>query len=273
MARAQTTRRPAFRGAKPSNRRNKPARQRVEWIDRDKARKTLNVVAMTVLIVASGLGLWRAQQWVMNPANLPIRHVAVKGELPHMDVEALREDIRQQVTGGFFGLDLDAVRESLERHPWIYKASVRRQWPDRLEIVLVEQKPIARWGEHALLNAYGEIFEAEDTNLPLPLIVGEPGREKVLIEAFVKSDQLLRTVGLDLVGLHEDARHNQTLILANGIKMALGRRDQDERLRRFVTAYNDTLEGFVDRIKTLDLRYTNGFSVGWGPEGTGLIGS
>lgn len=266
MARGQAAKRTV-------NRRNVQQRQRVAWVDKDKARRALVGVALGVVAFGTGLGAWKAYSWVTDPATLPIRHVAVKGDLPHMDVEALRKDIREQVTGGFFGLDLEAVRASLEQHPWVYSASVRRQWPDRVEIQLVEQKPIARWGEDALLNAYGEIFEAYDNGSNLPLIVGEKGREKVLIEAFLRSDQLLRTVGLDLVGLHEDARHNQSLILGNGIKMALGRRDQDKRLRRFVTAYNDTLEGLVDRIESLDLRYTSGFSVGWGPEGTGLIGS
>ncbi len=258
---------------KKPNRRNVSKRQRVDWIDRDQARKTLRFVGLTALFVIVAVGGWRFEQWVTNPVNLPISQVAVTGDLPHMDIEALQADIKLKVGDGFFGIDLEELQASLESRAWVYSASVRRSWPDGLEIHLREQRPIARWGVDRLLNEHGESFEAYGQNLLLPLISGVEGREKILIAAFVKSDQLLRTVGLDLVELHEDARHNQTLKLSSGIEMSLGRRSQDERLRRFITAYNDTLEGFVDRIESLDLRYTNGFSVGWRPEGTGLIGS
>lgn len=248
--------------------------QRVySWIQKDQLNRALTWFGQFVLIAMVSLGGFRAYQWLTHPDTLPIRDVAVEGQLEHLDRERLQNLIHAGIQGGFFSIDLEGLQAALKEMPWVYQVSVRRYWPDRIVIDIEEQTPIARWGEQGLLNQYGDVFEVQGAIEPLPEISGVDGREKILIEAFLKNDRLLRTVGLGLVGLHEDARQDQRLVLDNGIKLALGRRDQDLRLRRFVTAYNHTLEGFVDRIEELDLRYSNGFSVGWKSEGSDLIGS
>lgn len=248
-------------------------RQAPRWLQKDQLSRLVSYVGRGVLFVMLAVGGWRAHQWLMHPDTLPIHDVAVEGEIKHTDVERLQSLIKDGINGGFFSIDIDGLQQALEVLPWVYKASVRREWPDRVTIHIEEQTPIAKWGEKGLLNRYGDVFEVATADDPLPLIEGDDGREKELIETFLRNDALLRTVGLGLVGLKEDKRHDQRLLLDNGIKLALGRRDQDERLRRFVTAYSHTLEGFVDRIEELDLRYSNGFSVSWKSEGSDLIGS
>jgi hypothetical protein len=49
-------------------------------------------------------------------------------------------------------LDLRDLRRELEALPWVYRAELRRRFPDTLEIRVVEQVPIARWGDGAFLN-------------------------------------------------------------------------------------------------------------------------
>lgn len=245
----------------------------INWMEKDQLNRWLKWFGQAVIVSMVALGAFRSYQWLTHPDTLPIRDVSVEGKLKHLDVTRLQVLIEQEIKGGFFSIDLDGLQASIEEMPWAYRVSVRRYWPDRIVINVEEQQPIARWGDKGLLNRYGDVFVVETKVGPLPEISGSQGREKVLIEAFLNNDRLLRTVGLGLVGLHEDARQDRRLILDNGIKVALGRRDRDLRLRRFVTAYNHTLEGFVDRIEELDLRYSNGFSVGWKSEGTDLIGS
>lgn len=243
------------------------------WLKTDQLSRLVSYVGQAVVVVMLGLGGFRAYQWLTHPDTLPIRDVAVEGDLKHLDTGRLQDLIHAGITRGFFSIDLESLQQSIETLPWVYRVSVRRYWPDRISIEVEEQAPIAHWGEKGLLNRYGDVFVVNKNIEPLPVISGSEGREKMLIEAFLNNDRLLRTVGLGLIGLHEDARQDQRLILDNGIRLALGRRDQELRLRRFVTAYNHTLEGFVDRIEELDLRYTNGFSVGWKSEGSDLIGS
>lgn len=251
--------------AKKLRRQARTRRRSVSRIDWQSLRLILKpVVTLTVLMLVAVAG-WRSYSWLTLPATLPVRHVEVRGDLQRIEISRLRQQVNEAVKGGFFSIDLEGVRSGLESMPWVYGASLRRIWPDRLIIEIEEQKPIAQWGETALLNQYGEVFEVQldSWDRQLPPISGEDGREKQLIKAFIEADDLLHPLGLQLAGLREDARRDQRLFLSNGIELALGRKDRQGRLGRFVVAYRQTLAPFMERISSLDLRYANGFAVRW----------
>jgi cell division protein FtsQ len=83
----------------------------------------------------AGLG-WLGLQ-ALDPEQWPIRAVRIEGE----------------ATTGLLLVDVDAVRHALEELPWIERAYVRRLWPDRLLLTVVEQQPVARWWSTAAVNS------------------------------------------------------------------------------------------------------------------------
>ena len=54
-----------------------------------------------------------------------------------------------------------------------------------------------------------------------------------------------------------------TLTLANGIEVALGRDQVEERFERFLTVYEGRLAVRADEVRRVDARYTNGVAVQW----------
>ena len=74
--------------------------------------------------------------------------------------EQVEEVVRREVHGGFFTVNLNTARAAFERLPWVRGANVRREWPARLDVVLEEHMPMARWGDEALVNMQGEVFRA-----------------------------------------------------------------------------------------------------------------
>jgi cell division protein FtsQ len=127
---------------------------------------------------------------------------------------------------------------------------------------------IARWGEDALLNPYGELFSPPPASFPagLPELHGPAGQQRSLIERFIEVGKLLKTAGLRPRALIEDERRAWRLTLDNGVEMLLGREESLARLARFVAVYPQTLERRVDALQRVDLRYTNGFAVAWRAE-------
>ena len=105
---------------------------------------------------------------------LPIQQVslsAVPQRVVAKDVLAL---VKREVRGNLFTVDIDHLRLSLEKLPWVRKVSVRREFPNGLALQFEEHQPLARWNDAALVNTQGEVFAAE-TAQPLPGFVGYEG--------------------------------------------------------------------------------------------------
>jgi cell division protein FtsQ len=73
-----------------------------------------------------------------------------------------------------------------------------------------------------------------------------------------------------------DARGAWEFDLANGVTVRLGRREVDERFDKFMTAALKLVTQRGEDIAYIDMRYTNGFAIGWrgnAPHGSGRDGS
>lgn len=223
------------------------------------------VVLAILVVLAISAASYQGYRWLSDPQALPIRYVDLKGRLQYVDQARLQEYVQAEVSGGFFNLDLQKIKASLEALPWVYEVSLRRIWPDRLLIRVIEQQPIAFWGDDGLLNQYGEVFHPDlrGLDLALPYFYGEEAQREAMIEYFVSADKLLHPLGMDLVSLKMDRRNELRLLLSNGIELAVGRADQNKRLRGFAQVYAESIAPFIDRIESVDLRYPNGFAVKW----------
>ena len=68
----------------------------------------------------------------------------------------MQEILRPFARRGYFAVQLDDAQAAVARLPWVEHAEVRKRWPDVLEVVVVEHRPFARWGEQQLLSVEGD---------------------------------------------------------------------------------------------------------------------
>jgi cell division protein FtsQ len=200
------------------------------------------------------------------PETLPVRKVHFISRIKHLDPLDLRNAVMSELRGGFFTVDLRAIERSLESLAWVEAAAARRQWPDTVLIRLGEQKAVARWGNEGLLNPRGEVFHPDQINQSvgdLPILFGPEGHGKELIKRFEHFYELLFPLGLRLRALVQDERRAWHMLLANGVKVALGRGEASRRLRRFLRVYPKVLAPRISEVVSIDLRYTNGIAVAW----------
>jgi cell division protein FtsQ len=73
----------------------------------------------------------------------------------------------------------------------------------------------------------------------------------------------LASTGLGIAELVLDERRSWRLTLDNNLRLRLGRRQVQARLGRFGRVYHSFIKPQLGRIESVDLRYTNGFSVAW----------
>lgn len=207
------------------------------------------------------------------PTMFPVNEVNIVGELRFLDKSMVEQVVKDNITGGYFTVDLNNVRDILMQQAWLKDVSLRRRWPATLNIFIEEQVPIAYWNDDSYVSENGNVFAPEsiDRALNLPALRGPEGqhenvwqfmnilyKEMALLEYEVVRLNLdnRRAWQLEISGLHEKEN--------SPISVKLGRFDTEKRMLRFIrllpalTADNGLLN---NKIKIIDMRYPNGFAV------------
>jgi cell division protein FtsQ len=237
-------------------------------------RDHFRLITGLLLLVFMGTTLALGVQWLQDPYRYPLRVVKVASELRHLEKDDLRKTLAPYLQGGFFTVDVTGIHDAVEALPWVYRARVQRDWPDRLIVNIEEQEPVARWGETGLLNRYGEIFVPRQLpdELALPRLSGPVGHEQMVLELYRQCTQTLAPLGLRIARIDLNERRAWRIELDNAVRLELGRADTELRLRRFVRSFPQVFAGHLEALKSVDLRYSNGFSVYWQPVETGVGG-
>ena len=231
---------------------------------------SLNGCATTLYALAAAALIYAGAQAAIHSPLLPLRQLALRGEIEHVTREQAEGAARAAAVGTFFSVDLDAVRRAFEALPWVRKVEVRRLWPDRIEVAIEEHAALARWGSDArpkrLVNTYGEVFEGELADATrLPQFAGPAGSAEELTRRYGAFRQALAPLGLEPRQVLLSPRYAWQIRLSNGLTLELGRDQLKEpvleRLSRFVAFYAQTLGGLDRRLDYVDLRYPNGFAL------------
>ena len=212
-------------------------------------------IAVLVFALAALLALTRSELF-------PIRELVVSSEMQRTTKQEIEAAVRGRVSGNFFAAPLAEVRAALEALPWVRRAAVRRVWPDRLDVQLEEHVALARWGDEALVNTYGEKFSGK-TSEALPLFIGPSGMEGEVARRYLSFAKAVASLGTEPERVVLTARYAWQLRLKNGLHLMLGRDGDlaEARLARFVAVHDKTLGRIARRHDYVDLRYPNGFAL------------
>ena len=230
------------------------------------ARQIIGAAGFALVLLAS-LGVYRL---ALDPLRFPVSQVDVLGTLDYTDRGALRDSLEPHLALGFYGLDIDAVRDEVESLPWVADARVSRVWPAGLSIEIDEHTPAARWNDHSLVSKRLALFRAPQLAADhprraswrslfaeLPRLEGSAGRHEALLADFRRYAEGLARVGLKAVALEEDGRLSQTLRLESGVTVLLGYEDRSRRFARFLDVHERLPMSLGARF---DMRYGNGFA-------------
>ena len=216
-----------------------------------------------IILAGAGVVVAAALQAYLKLEAIPVQHITVTGELEHTQTEAVQEMVQPALVGGFLNADLWRIQQQLEELPWIYQATVQRKWPNALEIHVVEQLPIARWGEDGYLNHEGQVFRSESAGKgsALPLLRGPEGTARALMVRYQRIIEILAPLHLAVQQLAVDERGQVEVVLQGGMRVMVGSDDFLERMHRFVAIYRAQLAPRVAAVERVDLRYEQGVAV------------
>ena len=222
--------------------------------------RLLNWIANFLFALSVVLFFYAVLFVVVHLPIFPIREVKVDGQLAHVNREQIKLIVAKHLKGNFFTLDLEKTRDAFEKLPWARNVSVRRRWPDKLDVVIEEHQALARWGNIALVNTHGELFQAA-TDSDLPVFYGPGDGVMEVTKSYGNYSQILNKVDIKIVQVTLSPRRAWEIKTDKSLKIALGRVDMDTRLDKFAKAYKSTLSQLHVKVIYADLRYPNGFAV------------
>ena len=192
--------------------------------------------------------------------------VSVEGSFQRVSPGDVERVVKAEVHGaGLLSVNLAAVRRAIHTLPWVDAVSVQRAWPSGLNVLVIEQTAAARWGDQELVNNRGELFSGDGRHIPpeLAQLSGPADQESAVAQRYLAASGRLTQAGLRMTALRLDARGAWEFDLANGVTVRLGRRQVDERFEKFMSTALKLVTERGEEISYVDMRYSNGFAIGW----------
>jgi cell division protein FtsQ len=233
--------------------------------------RLMNGVALAVYAIAALTLLVAATLWVMRSPAFPLRAIRIEGDLQRNSLSTVRANALPKLAGNFFSADLQRARDAFEAVPWVRQAVVRRVWPDRLAVRLLEHRPAAVWigedGNERLVNSFGEVFEAnvgavEDDNLPE--LAGPDGASAQMLAMMQRLQPVFVRMKRELRQLSLSGRGSWRAELEGEVIVELGRGSEDEvvaRTERFVRTLAEVTRHYRSPLLAADLRHADGYAV------------
>lgn len=220
----------------------------------------LNRAADVMLTLALVLMAAGAVHATVHSPLFELRQVQVVGAISQITREQVAEIVRREIHGNLVTLDIDAARAAFEKLPWTRSVVVRRHWPGQLEVTLEEHVVLARWGDSALVNTHGEVFNAFYSG-ELPVFAGPPESVKEIAIQYEYFRSVLAAIARVPLRVAVSPRHAWQIHLDGGTVVELGREHVEARLARLASVYDRSIARLNRRIVYIDVRYPNGFAV------------
>lgn len=231
---------------------------------------TLATRAMAVLLavlVAAALALW-----VLRHPVWTVRAITVQGDVTHQNAVTFRSQLATQMknnlSASFLTVDLQQVRQLFETVPWVRRAVVQRDFPNRLKVTIEEHQAVAWWGQAGsgrLVNGLGEVFEASpDEGEELPELAGPDHESAQVLTLFRRLQAEFSRLEMGVARVQLNERGSWSVDLDSGTHIELGRGSPDElqaRVQRFTGTLSQLATRFPGALQSVDLRYPNGYAL------------
>ncbi len=251
------------------NRKVKPAK------NLSKGKETVNVkpFLLAALIGALVISSVFIQNNLQHKILFPITHVEVSGRLHNVTKNELEALVLNDLENGFFDIDLNTIAQDIEKLNWVAQATLRRVWPNKVDVLIREHQAVAIWDDDTLISANGILFTAPTKQgyQQLARINGRTDNAKKLLLAYSQLEQLTSVYDL-YIDSFSSVKSGEIKVLFNTKLMStFATQDKELQFKRFASLLdagylisNENKNTLNNKpLKSIDLRYSNGFSVVW----------
>ena len=230
----------------------------------------MNALSAAFAWVFALLMLVLAMSWLVRQNLFNLSAIQVQGDTTYNNAVTLRANVAPRLAGNFFTVNLAQTRSVFESVPWVRKATVQRQFPDRLKVVLQEHQAVAYWGpdgDTRLVNSFGEVFEANQAEVEaadLPQLNGPLGQAPLVLQAYRQMSAQFEKLEMPIERLELTGQGSWRAVFEGGATLELGHGSLSEiesRAQRFIATLSQVSSRFGRDLESADLRYSNGYAL------------
>ncbi len=214
--------------------------------------------------------------WFFSQPSFYLKYIVVdirSNDIKHVQPNELKKIVINQLNGTALTSDLVSIYNSVISHPWIKEATVRRIWPNKILISLVEHNIVGVWSDGRFISQAGKLLKfdkfesdtiAREKKCYLIQLDGPPGSELTVLNKAREISERANSVGLVATGFQLSAQYDWRVYFSNGMKMELGGENLatplDKRLDNFFNSVGWFYENKNSDLVSVDLRYAQGFA-------------
>lgn len=235
--------------------------------------RLMHLAASTLFFGMAVAVAWGVLWTVVRLPMFGLQGITVIGEVEHNNAVTLRANVVGHLHGNFFTIDLAQVKQVFESVPWVRKATVEREFPNRLRVSLQEHHPVAYWGDESearLINNHGEVFDANLGELEeerMPHLSGPDSQSQQVLAMYQALSPKFKELTLNVNSLMLTDRGSWRARVGHGAVIELGRGDVSEvmarvqRLSKTLQQVTEKLGRKISAVESADLRHENGYAL------------
>jgi len=196
----------------------------------------------------------------------PIKNISIESKMINVNKDDVFEKFKNYLNSkSFFNFKINILKKEIEKVSWVKSADIRRVYPGKIKIYIEEHIPIAIWNNESYMNNIGDIFFINNIKKNLPILISNQSGNKIMFEYFSLLLKYISDENFDIKikKIEENDIRSLSAYLSSGIIVKFGSKDIRGKILTFIKVYKTLNTSDLEKIRYIDMRYSNGFSIGW----------
>lgn len=188
----------------------------------------------------------------------PIDEVEITSTTSNYDTDKINDIVASIQGQDLLSLDLGDIKRSIRSDDWINDVEIKKSFPDTLEIIIIPQQPLAIYNSKIMMMD-GTVIDAPSLPLDLPIIIDHTNDSHSSMNTLILTVKLLQKIDLDIkkVEIHDSL----IKVFTSTNVLISDRVNYEVNLNRLIISFQDLKKLFKREIKSIDMRYSNGFAI------------
>ena len=211
------------------------------------------LLTLLILISTSALIFYNKNNFIY-----PIDEIDVIAQESNYDYKKINSVISPLQGENLLSVDINKLRKSIISDAWIKDVEITKSFPSKLLITITQHKPLAVYNSK-ILTLDGTVIEDNLSNIELPIITDSTNDSYLSRAIFDSCKSYLDKIKLSLTKIEI---HNSLIkIYTDSLLIISDRENLNRNLDRLIISFDKLKLVFKQEIKSIDMRYSNGFAI------------